>query len=77
MKASGAHGNAASGWARAFGSALASVVWDKKSRVCGTGDSVPHEAQLERNGGKVEDKQWKEMEEMLKINSARGENEAN
>ena len=40
-------------------------------------DSVSHEAQLERNGGKVEDKQWKEMEEMLKINSARGENEAN
>lgn len=28
--ASGAHGNAASGWARAFGSALASVVWERK-----------------------------------------------
>lgn len=30
MTASDAHGNAASGWARAFGSALASVVWERK-----------------------------------------------
>lgn len=39
-------------WARSRPRRETSPEWDKKSRVCGTGDSVSHEAQLERNGGK-------------------------